>query len=176
MRRLLSLIIAASLLAACTTASASGPPVHRLDEPLPLLEGDDLEGRPLSSSEFAGSVLVVNAWSTTCKPCEDETPMLVGLSERYADDGVAFLGIDHVDFVADAQRFVERYEVPYPSFADQAGRFAAVLGYPGLPATYVVDAGGTIRYAVLGPVTEEVLVPLIDEVLAAGASPTPSAA
>ena len=56
--------------------------------------------------------------------------------------------------------------MPYPSFADQAGRFAAILGYPGLPATYIVDATGTMRYLVLLEIDEDTLVSLLDEVLA----------
>ena len=156
-------------------ASSTADPVHRVNEPLPVLTGMDLQGRPLSTRDRAGSVLVINAWSVTCTYCEEETPMLVGLSKRYASQGVRFLGIDHVDPIGEAKRFVQRYDVPYPSFADQAGRFAAVLGYPGLPATYVVDAAGTIRFAIIGPSTEAMLVPLIDEVLGE-VTPTPSAA
>ena len=55
--------------------------------------------------------------------------------------------------------------MPYPSFADQAGRFAAMLGYPGLPATFVVDATGHHAVPGLLEIDEDTLVPLLDEVL-----------
>jgi peroxiredoxin len=100
--------------------------------------------------------------------------MLVRMAERYEDEGVRFLGIDHIDQPAEGTRFVERYDVPYPSFADLAGRFAAVLGYPGLPATYIVDADGTMRFAVYDEIQEDTLVRLLDQVLAEGRPATPS--
>lgn len=163
--RTLAVLLVASVLTGCIGATTSGDLVRTLDEPLPLLTGTDLDGRALSTEGYAGSVLVVNAWASWCDPCEEETPMLVRMAERYEPRGVRFLGINHTDQLAEAQRFVERFGVPYPSFSDQAGRFAAVLGYPGLPATYVVDRSGTMRFVVFDQIHEETLVRLLEEIL-----------
>jgi len=167
-----AILLLALALAGCTSAGAADQ-VQTLDRPLPTLTGTDLQGHPMSSTDLVGSVLVVNAWASWCGPCERETPMLAALARRYAAQGVRFVGIDHTDQLAEATRFVDRFHVPYPSFADQAGRFAAVLGYPGLPATYVVDASGTMRFAVFDEIQEATLVRLLDEVLA---QPSASAA
>ena len=166
-----AIFLLAVVLAGCTSGGTTDQ-VQRLDAPLPALTGTDLQGHPLSSADLIGSVLVVNAWASWCGPCEQETPMLAELSRRYAAQGVRFVGIDHTDQLAEAKRFVDRFDVPYPSFADQAGRFAALLGYPGLPATYVVDASGTMRFAVFDRIEEGTLVGLLDEVL--GEQPSPS--
>ena len=174
MRTLVALALSAAL-GACTTGSPTQ--VQTVSEPLPELTGVDLHGDRLSTAEFAGSVLVVNAWASWCGPCEQETPMLVRMASRYAAQGVRFVGIDHTDQVAEALAFADRYDVPYPSFSDQAGRFAAVLGYPGLPATFVVDANGTIRYRVFAaPIDEDTLTRLLDDVLGAASSTSPSTA
>jgi thiol-disulfide isomerase/thioredoxin len=157
------------VLGACTSsvgAQLSTTVVRELHEPLPRLTGEDLDGEPLSTDDFAGRVLVINVWATWCLECETETPALVRLANAYAPRGVVFLGIDHGDQVALAQRFVERFAVPYPSFSDPAGRLAARLGYFTLPDTYVVDATGTIRYALNGATTEAQLGPLLEQVLA----------
>jgi len=121
----------------------------------------------MSTEDHAGQVLVLNVWASWCAPCEAEMPELVKVARAYANRGVTFLGINHQDQLAAARAFAERYDVPYDSFHDDAGRFAAKLGYLGLPDTYVVDAGGTIRLAISGPTTEEQLSALLDEVLAA---------
>jgi hypothetical protein len=64
--------------------------------------------------------------------------------------------------------------VPYPSIEDPSGRFAASLGYAGLPATYVVDRDGTIRFSIIGSHTSEAtLSGLLDQVLT-GASASPA--
>jgi peroxiredoxin len=171
MARFLGHLLVAALLAACANGAAqepSGTALRAVSEPLPALAGDDLRGQPIAASDFLGHVLVVNAWASWCIPfCAQEQPALVAAATRYRDEGVRFLGIDHMDQQAAANEWVRSYDVPYPSLFDPAGKFAADLGYFGLPDTYVVDQGGTIRYiAGPGPVTEEQLSSAIDAVLA----------
>jgi thiol-disulfide isomerase/thioredoxin len=141
---------------------------------MPVLEGEGLDGRPVSTADAAGKVLVVNVWATWCAPCEAEQPALVRVADRYADRGVAFFGVNQQDQVAAANAWVRRFDVPYPSLYDPAGRTSGKLGYVGLPDTYIVDRGGTIRAAVNGGLTESQLSELLDEVLAS--SPTSGAA
>ena len=165
-----TLLVVIVVLAACTRtgADSTATPVRSVSEPLPSLSGEDLGGAPISTDQFRGKVLVVNAWATWCTPCEQEQPALVQVAHRYATDGVRFLGIDHMDQEAKAADWVKRYDVPYPSIADPSGKFAASLDYFGLPDTYVVDPSGVIRY-VIGPgaTSEAQLSGLLDQVLAA---------
>lgn len=165
-----SLLILVVLLGAvaCTRGEATeGTGIRTLSEPLPLLQGEDLQGKSISSTDLAGHVLVVNAWATWCAPCEQEQPALVQVAKRYADQGVRFLGIDHMDQTAAAREWVRTYHVPYSSIADASGRFAASFDYFGLPDTYIVDAGGTMRYAIgPGATTATQLSGLLDQVLA----------
>jgi len=168
MPRSLAVVLLLAGAVACTRGEAAeGTGVRTMSEPLPVLSGEDLQGTPISSTDFAGQVLVVNAWATWCTPCEQEQPALVQVAKRYADRGVRFLGIDHADQTAAANEWVRTYDVPYPSIADPAGRFATSFDYVGLPDTYIVDAGGTIRYAIgPGATTAEQLSGLLDQVLA----------
>jgi thiol-disulfide isomerase/thioredoxin len=154
----------------CTDVDPSATTiVRRIDQPLPVLAGSDLDGRPISSEDFRGDVLVVNVWGSWCGPCEQEQPELVRVAEAYDDRGVSFMGINYADQVAAAREFVRRFEVPYPSLVDEAGKTAAQLEYVGLPDTYIIDADGTMRVAISGPTGEAQLTALLDEVLDAGA-------
>ena len=148
-----------------------------VDEPLPVLQGEDLAGQSVSSQDFLGHVLVINAWATWCEPCASEQPGLVAAAKRYEADGVRFLGINHMDQTAAAKEWVRTYRVPYPSLADPSGKFAGSLDYFGLPDTYVVDSQGTIRY-VGGPgaVSQEQLSSAIDAVLAQTSASSATAA
>ena len=160
-------IVSALALAACTQVDPSATTiVRRLDEPLPVIAGEDLDGLPISSEDFLGDVLVLNVWGSWCGPCEQEQPDLVRVAEDYADRGVSFMGINHTDQQAQAKEFARRFEVPYRSLYDPAGRTAADLEYVGLPDTYIVDPDGTVRVAISGPTDETQLSVLLDEVLA----------
>ena len=171
MRARIAVTIAAGLLLLVTTACFQVDPsattvVRRVDEPLPLIDGEDLDGAPISSQEFLGDVLVLNVWGSWCGPCEQEQPSLVRVAEAYADRGVSFMGINYSDQLAQATEFVRRFEVPYRSLYDPAGRTAADLEYVGLPDTYLVDPDGRLRVAISGPTDEAQLEALLDEMLA----------
>jgi DsbE subfamily thiol:disulfide oxidoreductase len=140
--------------------------VVKVDEPLPRLAGETLEGDRLDASTHAdGSVLVINVWADWCGPCRREQPQLVRLADRYRDE-VRFLGINYQDDRDAARAWVEEFAVPYPSLYDPSGRTAVELGYPFLPDTYVVDRDGRIRWVVFGESDEQELQGLIDDLLA----------
>jgi len=171
-RRAIALVVVALALSACTrgggTPADEGTGVRAVDETLPSLSGNSLDGQAVSTKDFLGNVLVVNAWASWCTPCQLEQPELVDVAKRYASRGVRFLGIDHMDQDAAAKAWVDSYRVPYPSIADPNGQFAASLDYVGLPDTYVVDPTGTIRYVVgPGATSAAQLSGLLDQVLAA---------
>jgi thiol-disulfide isomerase/thioredoxin len=169
--RLRPLVLLALLLASCTSATEGGNTVRVEDRPLPELSGTGLDGEHHAAADERGNVLVVSVWATWCLDCERDQPGFVRVANRYAGKGVTFLGVDPLDITAPAREWVRRYDVPYPSIEDPSGRFAASLGYAGLPATYVVDRDGTIRFSVIGSTTSEAtLSGLIDQVLAKGGS------
>ncbi len=143
---------------------------------MPELAGQGIHGGRLSSGDHYGHVLVVSVWATWCHDCERDQPGFVNVARRYEADGVRFLGVDTLESsTAQSSEWIRRYQVPYPSIQDPSGRFAASLGYVGMPATYVVDREGTIRFSIVGAATSEAtLSGLIDQVLAGSGSATPS--
>ncbi|MGQ2916551.1 TlpA disulfide reductase family protein, partial [Microbacterium aurantiacum] len=54
-------------------------------------------GHAVSSSDYAGEVLVVNFWYAACAPCRVEAPDLAALSDKYQDAGASFLGVNIYD-------------------------------------------------------------------------------
>ena len=162
---LFALVMLASSLAVCSGEDGPTRGVVPVDEAMPTVEGDALDGGTISTAELAGSPYVVNVWATWCAPCEAELPALVDVAARY-DGRVGFLGINYVDDVALARRWETDYEIPYPSVDDQAGALADDLGFPYLPHTLVVDGDGTIRYRIFGETTDEELSELLDGILA----------
>jgi thiol-disulfide isomerase/thioredoxin len=131
---------------------------YRWEEPgdrfaAPRLQGDDLDGNPIDTDEWAGSVLVVNFWGSWCAPCVAEAPYLVEAAAEFAErtggssegQGVQFLGVNIRDTADAAKAFERRWAVSYPSLSDEAGRVADQFVEYGLspndiPATIVIDA------------------------------------
>ena len=174
MRRTAALAALVVTLGACSRIQADAGPalVRELDQPLPVLVGTSVAGKPFTTAAAAGKVVVLNVWATWCTPCEQEQPDLVTVAKRYAPRGVVFLGVNARDENGAARSWIDRYHVPYPSLSDPAGRTAAKLSYVGLPDTYVVDRSGTIRYAINGQTSVAQLSGILDDVLGASASPS----
>ena len=48
-------------------------------------------GATVDAADFAGNVVVVNFWYGGCAPCRAEAPDLEAVSQKFADEDVAFL-------------------------------------------------------------------------------------
>ena len=137
-------------------------------EEAPTLAGDDLEGRPLSTAEFAGDTLVVNVWGSWCPPCRKEAPALAEVSKQYADRDVTFVGVLVRDKPAAALAFTRKQETPYRSIADFSGRtllgFAKSLPSQAIPTTWIIDDRGRVAVRIMDEVSASTLAGLIDDV------------
>jgi thiol-disulfide isomerase/thioredoxin len=73
-----------------TGASGVGTAVGQTPPPFTL---PDLDGNPVSLSDFEGDVVVIDLWATWCPPCKKEIPFLVSLYEEFKDQGLVIVGI-----------------------------------------------------------------------------------
>ena len=106
-----------------------------------------------------GRPIIVNFWASWCAPCRLEHPILEALA---AKGDVALYGVDYKDKPEDARGFLTELGNPFSKInADQEGRVAIDWGVTGVPETFVVDANGVIRVHYAGPLTEDVLRPLV---------------
>jgi cytochrome c biogenesis protein CcmG/thiol:disulfide interchange protein DsbE len=166
-RTLLAACAFVAIAAGCTrSGSGDALGVVEVDRPLPELAGTTVQGSSVSPSDYIGRVLVVNFWATWCAPCEREQPALERVSDAYRDRGVDFVGVNYRDDDAAAAAWIDRFHVGYPVISDPSGTWADDFGFFGLPATYVVDAAGRIRYQINTATDEDQLSGLLDSMLA----------
>jgi thiol-disulfide isomerase/thioredoxin len=144
-------------------------PVTDRGEPV-TLAGTTLEGRPWSSVERAGTVLVVNVWGSWCPPCIEETPALQKAWDTVRAKGrkAEFVGLDKLEGPETGLAFLRANKVTYPSLAYAGG--VPLLALQGkasaTPTTLVLDRTARIAARVSGPVSTTTLLGLIDDVLA----------
>ena len=121
------------------------------------------DGRTLQPSDFRGQVWLLNLWASSCAACRQEHSLLLEVSEKKV---VPIVGLDRTDNPSEAKAWLRRLGNPYVEAAtDIGGRVGAQLQVYGAPATFVIDAGGVIRYVHTGPLTATVLhekvIPLV---------------
>jgi cytochrome c biogenesis protein CcmG/thiol:disulfide interchange protein DsbE len=69
---------------------------------------------------------------------------------------VPVLGINYKDTRPAAKRWLDRFGDPFSVIAfDHSGRIGIDWGVAAVPETFVVDRSGTIRYKVVGPITQK---------------------
>ena len=134
------------LLALLFTTPALAEPV---DFTLP-----DLEGKPVSLSDYRGKWVIVNYWATWCPPCLEEIPELVSLHEDNSDSLVV-LGVDYEEVnTAYLKEFVESHMMTYPVVRTEPVPMTALGPVMGLPTTYIISPDGERLARQEGPVTQ----------------------
>ncbi|MDD3990082.1 MAG: TlpA disulfide reductase family protein, partial [Bacteroidales bacterium] len=141
--------------------------------PAPVFATIDINGNPLSLSDFKGKYVILDFWASWCVPCRKSNPHLKALYEKYKDKGLEVICISDDDSKPDKWReAVEK---------DQIGMFKHVLrglkilpGYKfdrtndisepyavhSLPTKFLIDRNGNM----VGKVTSEELEAKLKEV------------
>jgi thiol-disulfide isomerase/thioredoxin len=122
----------------------------------PVIAGTDLTGASLSTSSYAGKVIVLNFWASWCPPCRAEAKALEQVYTDTRSAGVQFLGDDiRENGISDGVNFEVAQGVTYPSLSDQAGRNALAFRASGAipeipPSTLIIDRHGDVAVRILG--------------------------
>lgn len=188
-RRLVAVLaplLLAVLLSGCSDLAGTGDkeyitydgvvtPIAEEDRHDPVdFAGEDLDGADMALSDTRGKVTVVNVWWSACPPCRTEMPYLVEASERTSEIA-EFVGINIRDgSPSQAQAFVRKFDVPYPSFYSPDGKallpFSRTVPPNAIPSTVVLDAEGRVAASIIGEVPSTLtLVGVIEDVAGAKA-------
>jgi cytochrome c biogenesis protein CcmG/thiol:disulfide interchange protein DsbE len=112
------------------------------------ITGQTLDGSAFDSAQYAGRPVVVNFFASWCPPCNAEAPDLAAFAK--AHPGVAFVGVDVNDQLADAKAFVAKYGLSYPIVYDGQGELGQRYGVDGIPTTMFFDKTGKRVDVVVG--------------------------
>lgn len=111
--------------------------------------------RTFSPAQLRGRVWMLNVWASWCVSCRAEHDVLAALSRH---DAVPVYGLDYKDERSAALSFLERHGDPYATvIEDPDGSVGIDYGVYGVPETYLVDAGGVIRYKQIGALTPDIV-------------------
>lgn len=157
-RRTAYMLIGASALtlaSGCALAENAGPP--RVGEPAREYEAHTLSGEEVTLASLRGDVVLLNLWATWCTPCRMETPYLQSVYEEHKDEGFQIVGIsmDTGDAADDVAMFVDEFDVTYTILHDPRMRGMELYQVLGLPATFLIDREGVLRWMRYGPIPED---------------------
>ncbi len=166
---------ASALLALCGftlgAGAAHGDPLRPWNGgATPALVLKDPAGKIYDLAAYRGKVVLVNFWATWCPPCREEMPSMQALRQELGGRGFEVLAVNLSESEEKIAAFsdAELIDLPFPM--DRDGAAARRWKVNMLPASFVVDRSGRIRYHLLGETnwTGADVKPLIERLLGAG--------
>jgi peroxiredoxin len=140
---------------ACSTRESGGIPQRvAVGAPAPAYRTVSLTGDSVSLASLRGKPVLLNVWATWCHPCRDEIPALQALHERYKARGLELIGVSiDVDGADEAIReFMRDFRMTYPIWRDPDERVSTEFLVVGVPATFLIDRNGVLRWRKTGPI------------------------
>lgn len=117
----------------------------KIGDKLPETLGRNEKGEELTLSQFAGKKLIVYAYpKDNTSGCTAEACSLKQHSDELEKAGYAIIGISK-DSAASHQRFIDKYELPFPLIADTDTALLQTLGAWGEKNMYGKKTMGTLR-------------------------------
>ena len=139
------------LLAFCALSAQAQPLRPWSGGATPALELGTLDGSTRRLEDYRGRVVLVNFWATWCEPCREEMPSIERLRRSIDARRFAVLAVNVGEGQRAAATFVEKMGLGgFNVLLDRDIKTSRAWGARVLPATFIVDPAGKVRYSYYG--------------------------
>ncbi len=137
---LLSILALALLVAGCSPTQGL-----KVGNPAPNFQLHNLDGEPVSLSDFRGESVLINFWATWCPPCRAEMPYLQQVYDEWSGIGLVLLTINIGESSSKVEEFMQDYNLSFPVLLDTKRDVAQKYNVRGIPTTFFIDKDGIIQ-------------------------------
>lgn len=118
-----------------------------LNKQAPDLTMNDVNGKPVSISDFKGKYVLIDFWASWCGPCRQENPNVVAAYNQFKNKNFTILGVSLDEDKAAWQKAIAKDNLTWSHMSDlKQWESAAVqtYGFDGIPFNVLVDPTGKI--------------------------------
>ena len=126
--------------------------VIKISQALPVeIKLKDLNGQPVSLSDFRGKIVFLNFWTTWCFDCRIEMPHMEKLHQQFKNKDFAMVAVNLQEPVAQVKQFFKDYKLTFTALLDSDGEVGAHFRITAIPTTFILNKQGIIIGKVTGP-------------------------
>ena len=114
------------------------------------LEMERASGGKARLAEFSGRVVLVKVWASWCEQCQAAYPQLAALKSELGPKGLEIVAVNVDTDRRKAQAFVAARPSTMIVTLDPRGRLLQLFGVAAVPASFVLDRAGRVRFRHLG--------------------------
>ena len=132
---------------------AGGPeePHPLLGQPAPAFQTVDPDGQPIDLSAHLGkNVIMLDFWATWCGPCIEAMPIVEGVAEKFADQGLVFYAVNGGEDAETVKQFLASNKLELPVAMDLDGAISGLYLVNGIPQTVLIGKDGKVQVVHVG--------------------------
>ncbi|MCA9052247.1 MAG: trypsin-like serine protease, partial [Planctomycetaceae bacterium] len=139
----------------------------QIGQPVPEIEGVDLDGKPMTLTQFRGKVVLLSFWAAWCQPCMAMLPHEKELAEQLEGRTFAIVGVNADTDEEVLKQVITRYGITWRSFRDQRVGESDISQQwlAEFPTMYLIDQNGIVRNRWVGTVSPDVIRSEMDVIL-----------
>jgi len=111
-----------------------------------------MKGRSHDLADYRGKVVLVNFWATWCEPCRAEMPSMDRLRSSLKGKPFEVLAVNLAEPLSRIEKFVDSMPLGFPLLRDRDGGAGRAWKAKLLPASFLIDRDGKIRYVAYGEI------------------------
>ena len=151
-KNLCAIFLLATLISGC---SKEVRPLLQVGEKAAPFTLELLEGGTGNLESYAGKGLVITFMSSWC-PCSNESlPLMKQAYTTHKNDQIVFLLVGIQDSKSKFEKFVKKWDVPFPAGYDKGDRTANDYGVSSPPTTFFIDKNGIVKRAFYGNIAKK---------------------
>jgi thiol-disulfide isomerase/thioredoxin len=126
--------------------------------PIPDVEGTDLDGKIVKMSSLKGKVVLFDFWATWCGPCRAMIPHERDMFDKLSKKHFVLLSVNVDDKKDTLVEFLDSEKMPWLHWWEgPRGPIAKMFKVQAYPTLYLIDAKGIVRKKWIGSPGNEVL-------------------
>jgi peroxiredoxin len=117
--------------------------------PAPDIAAIAISGESVSLRQYRGEPLLLHFWASWCKICQFERSTITNIDKNWPVLTVAMQSGNKEEVTT----FMEKHHLKWTTLVDESGELTKRYGVPGVPASFIIDSSGNIRFKEMGYTT-----------------------